>query len=99
VLGEASGLRNALFKEFRMPKKKETETKMTYEESMTKLEKSVRSLEKGDLSLEDSLKAFEDGIKWSRQCEEKLKEAKGKVEVLVKKAGGEVATEPFGPAE
>jgi len=82
-----------------MPKKKETETKMTYEESMTKLEKSVRSLEKGDLSLEDSLKAFEDGIKWSRQCEEKLKEAKGKVEVLVKKAGGEVATEPFGPAE
>ena len=78
-----------------MPKKTDKTTDIKYEEAIAKLEESVRHLEKGDLTLEDSLKAFEDGIKWSRVCEEKLSEAKGKVETLVKQASGETMTKDF----
>jgi exodeoxyribonuclease VII small subunit len=82
-----------------MSKKSIAAEKVTYEAALGKLEESVRHLEKGDLTLEDSLKAFEDGIKWSRLCEEKLSEAKGKVEMLVKKAGGTVETKNFEAGE
>ena len=61
----------------------------SFELALSKLEEIVRHLEKGDLTLDDSLKAFEDGIKWSRMCEQKLNEAKGKVEMLVKDANGQ----------
>ena len=67
----------------------------TFEVALKNLEEIVRHLEKGDLSLDDSLKAFEEGIKWARQCETKLAEAKGKVEMLVRSASGEVSAQPF----
>lgn len=66
-----------------------------FEEALKRLEEIVRHLEAGDLPLEDSLKAFEEGIRWSRQCEQRLTEAKDRVEILVKQASGEVTTEPF----
>lgn len=69
--------------------------KETFEQALGKLEEIVRHLEKGDLTLDDSLKAFEEGIKWSRLCEQKLTEAKGKVEMLVKTAGGEIKETVF----
>lgn len=78
-----------------MIKKKDEGVQISYEQALLKLEESVRLLEKGELSLEDSLKAFEDGIKWSRLCEERLSEAKGQVEMLIKKASGEVGTKSF----
>ena len=79
-----------------MAKKKE---EVSYEEAVAKLEEAVRNLEKGELSLDDSLKSFEEGIKWSRSCEEKLSEAKGKVEQLIKKAGGTIETKEFEGSE
>lgn len=69
--------------------------KASFEDAIKRLEESVKHLEKGDLTLEDSLKAFEEGIKWSRYCEKTLSEAKGKVEILIKKAGGELEEEEF----
>ncbi|MCL4120023.1 UNVERIFIED_CONTAM: hypothetical protein GTU68_061575 [Idotea baltica] len=51
-------------------------------------------MEKGTLSLEDSLKAFEDGIKITRECQQALKDAELKVEVLTK---GSDKPEPFEP--
>ena len=67
----------------------------TFEQALGKLEEIVRHLEKGDLTLDDSLKAFEEGIKWSWMCEQKLSEAKGKVEMLVKSASGEMKETAF----
>jgi exodeoxyribonuclease VII small subunit len=67
----------------------------SFELALSKLEEIVRHLEKGDLTLDDSLKAFEDGIKWSRMCEQKLNEAKGKVEMLVKDANGQMKEKEF----
>ncbi|MBI4366506.1 MAG: exodeoxyribonuclease VII small subunit [Deltaproteobacteria bacterium] len=66
-----------------------------FETALKKLEEIVRRLEAGDLTLQDSLTAFEEGIQWSRVCEARLAEAKGKVEILVKQADGEFAPEPL----
>ena len=82
-----------------MTKKKDETVNIKYEEALAKLEEAVRHLEKGDLTLDDSLNAFEEGIKWARTCEEKLTEAKGTVEMLIKKAGGETDTKPFTAGE
>ena len=51
---------------------------------MAQLEKMVEKLEGGDLSLEDSLKVFEEGMGLTQFCEQKLDEAEGKVEMLMK---------------
>ncbi len=70
---------------------------MKFEDSLKRLEEIVRGLESGETSLEESLKLFEEGIVLSRHCNEKLKEARQKVEILVKSAGGEIKVEPFEP--
>ena len=68
---------------------------LKFETAVEKLEGIVRKLENGDLTLEESLKAFEEGIGLARTCEKLLKEAKGKVEVLVKKEGGKWESASF----
>lgn len=53
-----------------------------FEKKLNQLEVLVGEMEKGSMSLEDSLKAFEDGIKITRECQQALKEAEQKVEML-----------------
>ena len=55
-----------------------------FEKKLDQLESLVNDMEKGTLSLEDSLKAFEDGIKITRECQQALKAAELKVEMLTK---------------
>ncbi len=57
--------------------------KKTFEGALSQLESIVARLENGDLPLEESLKLFEEGIKLSRFCNQKLNEARKKVEVLL----------------
>lgn len=57
---------------------------LKFEQALSKLEKIVEGLEEGTLSLEDSLKVFEEGMALSQFCEEKLDEAQGKIEMIVK---------------
>jgi len=56
-----------------------------FEKSLKELEALVKKMEKGDLSLEDSLEHFERGVKLSRACQEALKTAEQKVEILMNK--------------
>lgn len=69
--------------------------KEKFETSLEKLEVVVRRLEEGDLSLDDSLKSFEEGMKLVRLCEERLNEARKKVEVLIKDASGKKMPNKF----
>jgi len=71
----------------------------TFEQSIEELEKVVRQLEKGELTLDQSVQAFESGVKFARDCEKKLTEAKGRVEQLVKDESGKPRTEPFEPKD
>lgn len=70
-----------------MPPKKPTGP--GFEKSLQELEKLVEKMEQGDLSLEDSLQHFEKGVQLSRACQQALKEAEQKVEILMQKNGQE----------
>lgn len=65
-----------------------------FEESLAKLEALVEKMESGELSLEDSLSTFEEGIQLTRSCQEALKKAEQKVQLLMEK-NGEVSQVPF----
>jgi len=61
----------------------------TFEATLASLEKIVRRLEEGDLQLEESLKLFEEGVRLSRECNERLKQAERRIEVLTKRENSE----------
>ena len=65
-----------------------------FEHKLSQLEILVREMEKGSLSLEDSLKAFEDGIKITRECQQALKDAEQKVEILTRDSAQPTPFEP-----
>jgi exodeoxyribonuclease VII small subunit len=73
---------------------KKTPEKPDFEASLKELETLVETMEKGDLSLEDSLSHFERGVQLSRTCQQALKDAEQKVEILMQKSGHD-AIEPF----
>ena len=63
-----------------------------FETSLQELETLVEKMEQGDLSLEESLGHFERGVQLSRNCQQALKTAEQKVEILMKKNGQEEIT-------
>ena len=73
------------------------EKKPDFEGSLGRLEEIVGKLESANLSLDDAMKLFEEGVQLSRECQKYLEQAEGKVEILLKKAGGELAAVPFDP--
>ena len=72
----------------RSPKKPDFET------ALAELETLVEKMEQGDLSLEESLQQFERGVQLTRSCQQALKDAEQKVQILLKKDGQDTL-EPF----
>ena len=68
---------------------------LNFEAALSRLEAVVSRLESGELTLAESLRTFEEGISLSRQCAERLDAAEARIEVLIRTADGELATEPF----
>jgi len=64
---------------------KKTPQEPDFETALRELEALVEKMEQGDLSLEDSLKHFERGVILSRTCQQALKSAEQKVEILMQK--------------
>ncbi len=69
----------------------------SFEKNLERLDAIVRQLEDADLPLEKALQLYEEGMKLSQVCHKQLEEAEGRVEVLRKKAGGQMVAEPFEP--
>ena len=67
----------------------------SFESCLDRLEKIVKELENGNLPLERALELFEEGMKLSENCRRQLDSAEGRMEMLVRKADGRVATEPL----
>ena len=63
---------------------RKSEKTPSFEASLRELETLVENMEQGELSLEESLKHFERGIQLTRSCQQALKDAEQKVEVLLK---------------
>lgn len=77
----------------------ETQGKGDFEKSLARLEEVVKRLENTDLSLDEAMKLFEEGVKLSHECQKQLEEAEGRVEILLKKADGKIAPQPFQPTD
>ena len=69
-----------------MPKK---QNDINFEKSLQELETLVEKMETGELSLEESLKCFERGVALTRNCQQALREAEQKVQLLLEKGGKE----------
>lgn len=67
-----------------------------FEQALAELEQLVERMEHGELTLEQSLQDFERGIELTRLCQEALKSAEQKVQILTQRDGGE-SLEPFTP--
>ncbi len=65
-----------------------------FESALAELESLVEKMEQGDLSLDQSLKDFERGIVLTRKCQQALKDAEQKIQILVSNRGQE-QLEPF----
>ncbi|MBS0359693.1 MAG: exodeoxyribonuclease VII small subunit [Proteobacteria bacterium] len=56
---------------------------INFEEALSELNQVVDTMEKGDLSLEQSLQNFERGVTLVKNCQEALKQAELKVQILM----------------
>ena len=65
-----------------------------FEESLAELEQLVERMEQSTLPLEESLKLFERGVQLTRACQNALKEAEQKVQIL-QLEDGEPRLKPF----
>ena len=70
-----------------MPRKNKEETVFHFETALAELESLVEQMEKGELSLEESLQHFERGVALTRACQQALKQAEQKVQILLEKEG------------
>ena len=71
----------------------------SFEKNLERLDAIVQQLEDAELPLEKALQLYEEGMKLSEVCHQQLQEAEGRVQILMKKAGGKVVAEPFEPEE
>ena len=70
----------------RKTERKQDETP-DFEQSLQELEAIVARLEQGDIPLEESLLQFERGIALTRACQQALKSAEQKVQILIEENG------------
>ena len=70
---------------------------LSFEEAMRELETVVKKLETGQASLETSIAEYEKGMALRKHCEQKLQEAKMKIDKITKTPAGEVTLAAFTP--
>ena len=71
----------------RKTQKKQADSPVAFEESLTQLNQLIEKMESGQLSLESALAYFEKGIGLIRQCQNTLNQAERKIQILTEKAG------------
>jgi exodeoxyribonuclease VII small subunit len=66
---------------------------LSFEEALAELEALVRRLEDGKITLDESISGYERGTALKQRCETLLQEAQSRVETIVLRPDGGVATE------
>lgn len=67
---------------------------LSFEQALSALEALVARMESGELSLEESLASFERGVQLTRTCQQALRAAEQKVEILTSR-DVDAESEPF----
>ncbi len=75
-------------------KRSKKDSPLDFEAALEELEALVEQMEAGEITLEESLQHFERGILLTRTCQEALKAAEQKVEVLLRNSA-DADTQPF----
>ena len=70
-------------------------SELSFEEALAKLENIVRELEGGRIRLDDAVKAYEEATMLKKICENKLENAKLKIEKIEADKNGELHIENF----
>lgn len=79
-----------------MPKTPHADIKsMSFEQALEELRQIVERLEKGEGKLDEAIDAYDRGAALKRHCEEKLREAKEKIEKISLGPDGEPSSEPL----
>lgn len=68
---------------------------LSFEQALAELEAIVRRLESGEASLEQSIEDYARGTALKTHCQQKLEEARLKVEKLSQTSEGTLTIEPF----
>ncbi|WP_038055252.1 exodeoxyribonuclease VII small subunit [Thermodesulfobacterium hydrogeniphilum] len=61
---------------------------LNFEEALKRIEYILKQLENKDLDLETAIELYEEGLKLIYYCEQKLKNARTRVEVIIKEKEG-----------
>ena len=69
--------------------------KMSFETALNELEEIVRTLESGDGDLDDAIDAYARGALLKRHCENKLVDAKTRINKVVLSDNGDPHAEPL----
>jgi exodeoxyribonuclease VII small subunit len=60
------------------------EDSLSFEEALKRIEQILKQLENRDLDLEEAISLYEEGLRLIYFCEEKLKNARTRIEVILK---------------
>ena len=66
---------------------------LSFEEALAELEQIVKRLEEGKGKLDDAIDSYERGAQLRQHCENKLSEAQGRVDKIVRGADGSLTAE------
>lgn len=70
-------------------------TPKSFEQNLKALEKVVQKLESGSTSLDESITLFQKGRALGKDCQARLKEVEGKIQMLLEDEEGHPKTELF----
>ena len=69
--------------------------KMSFETALKELEEIVRTLEGGECDLDHAITSYSRGALLKRHCEDKLKDAKSRIDKVMIDGDGNHSTTPF----
>jgi exodeoxyribonuclease VII small subunit len=66
---------------------------LSFEEALKELEMIVKKIDSGQETLERAIKSFERGSELKRHCQNKLNEAKLKIEKIIQSSDGQMSSQ------
>jgi exodeoxyribonuclease VII small subunit len=80
------------------PALKKTEPELNFEKAMDRLEEIVEQMESGKMMLEELIVRYEEGMKLVKICQERLRSAEQRIEIITRNNAGKPVVKDFEPA-
>lgn len=80
-----------------MPKPAESKSPPSFETAVARLEQIVEEMDSANLPLQELITRYEEGVQLVKACEERLKEAEKRIEIITRNAAGKPEATEFEP--